>query len=561
MSKLIVGIDFGTSTTVVRGCIEGDDNLYPIKHNDSSVIPTLIYITEDGRKLFGKDAESYIANSYKGKAVSNFKMGLASADMSKKEEAKGYIKEYLRFIYDLFVAQKHQFPAYREMKVRVSYPAKWTSDMAEFMINAVKEAGFGPNVDGMTEPEAASCYSLKKRMDELQRKGILRPNKKANVMMLDMGAGTSDISIFQVSVGKQGDIFLDGVLSYPSVSEANSCGGREIDAMLSAYICKRFNIPEKHFTPAMAKMWKENIVSPSLTNNAPVTQAPSNVEMILSVLGNDDKLNGFVFSRTQFEAETTAHWENLYRIICDAFNQYRNAPATPNIGPEDIDLVLITGGHAKWYCVDELILGRGVNGYIGTGKVGKALNFAKIKQDPSRIIREALPHETVADGMCLRDTAVKIEALSSNNVWGQLFLNDAPGNMVALFNAGEKLPASKTVQFSATTRKRMIDEYFDLRLELFYGDNENKVKESSRIVFDGREIVSDIFLALIGIGFIKSNYKMVLNTTVSLDENGVMDFHGEAVLYEDEKEKQRFQFSKGDSKSIGLYGDQKEKDI
>ena len=41
------------------------DNLYPIKQNDSSVIPTLIYITEDGRKLFGKDAESYIANSYK----------------------------------------------------------------------------------------------------------------------------------------------------------------------------------------------------------------------------------------------------------------------------------------------------------------------------------------------------------------------------------------------------------------------------------------------------------------------------------------------------------------
>ena len=48
---------------------------------------------------------------------------------------------------------------------------------------------------------------------------------------------------------------------------------------------------------------------------------------------------------------------------------------------------------------------------------------------------------------------------------------------------------------------------------------------------------------------------------ISLDENGVMDFHGEAVLYEDEKEKQRFKFSKGDSKSIGLYGDQKEKDI
>ena len=307
----------------------------------------------------------------------------------------------------------------------------------------------------------------------------------------------------------------------------------------------------------MAKMWKENIVSPSLTNNAPVTQAPSNVEMILSVLGNDDKLNGFVFSRTQFEAETTAHWENLYRIICDAFNQYRNAPATPNIGPEDIDLVLITGGHAKWYCVDELILGRGVNGYIGTGKVGKALNFAKIKQDPSRIIREALPHETVADGLCLKDSTVQIEALSSNNIWGQLLVNDQKSEIFPILKAGEKLPVEKNVTTSLPITKRLNDECFDVFFRLYYGETlETAVDEHARIVFDGRMFWIDLIGSLLLIGFIKNNYKVEIKTTIKLEENGTVDFNGTVNLYDMDdkgKLKKSQEFVKGDNKQTDIY--------
>ena len=563
MSRLIVGIDFGTSTTVVRACIEGDDNVYSVKHKESSVIPTLMFDTEDGKRLYGKEAEDYHVNGYKGTLISNFKMGLASADAARKEKAKNYIKDYLHFIHDLFAEQKHQFPAYQDMKVRVSYPAKWTNDMAEFMISAVKEAGFGSQVDGMTEPEAASCYSLKKRMCELMGRDIVHVGRKANVMMLDMGAGTSDISIFQVSVGRQGDIFLDNVLSYPSVSEPNSCGGREIDRILSAYICKRLDIPEKLFSPSSAKQWKESIVSRSLADNVPVTNAPSNVSTVMSMLGKDDKLNGFVFSRSLFEAETTTHWENLYRIVCDAFKQYRKAPNTPDIGPEDIDLVLLTGGHSQWYCVEELLMGRGVNGYIGTdyrdhnGQAHKALDFRKIKQDKGRFIREALPHETVAAGLCLKDATVKIEALATNNVWGQLLVNDVKGEIFPIMKVGEKLPVMKTVSPSVPITLRLNNECFDVFFKLYYGETlETAVDEHARIVFDGRMFLIDLLGSLLLIGWMSNDYKVEVETTITLEENGTIDFKGVAKLYDMDskgKLKKSLEFSKGDNKSASIY--------
>lgn len=561
MSKLIVGIDFGTSTTVVRACIEGEENIYAIKHKESSVIPTLIFNAEDGKRLYGKDAESYNNNGYHGTLLTGFKMGLAAANPAKKEQAKEYIKDYLGFIHTLFDEQKHHLPPYQEMRVWVSYPAKWTNDMAEFMINTVKQVGFGNQVDGMSEPEAASCFSLKKRLGELRRKGILLPGKKANVMMLDMGAGTSDISLFQVSVGPQGDIFLDNVQSYPSVSEANSCGGREIDGMLSDYICTELGLPQKHFQPSAAKQWKESFVSDCLKSNLTINTLPTNVEMALSILGKDDLMNNFVFNRAVFEAKTTSHWANLYRIIEEALLQYRHNPGTPHLGAEDIDLVFLTGGHSQWYCVENLLRGQGVNGHIGVdyqgqdGKVHKALNFSKIKQDPIRLVCEALPHETVALGMCLRNTSVKVSSLATNNVWGRLLLDDSAGEIVPIIQAGEQLPLSKNKVFSATTRKRVINEYFDIKFELFYGNTiDNSVKENSHIIFDGNAFFGDILLALIGIGFMKNDYKVTLEVLITLAENGVLDFTGEAILYTDEEEQTRLAFSKGESKSVELYG-------
>ena len=59
MAKLIVGIDFGTSTTVVRYKKEGTDNILPVKDQNgtSDYIPSAIFRMEGRQQsLYGHAA-------------------------------------------------------------------------------------------------------------------------------------------------------------------------------------------------------------------------------------------------------------------------------------------------------------------------------------------------------------------------------------------------------------------------------------------------------------------------------------------------------------------------
>ena len=57
MSILILAIDFGTTTTVVCGDLQGTGNPMFIKDENSSLIPSLIYVKDDGTRYYGKRAE------------------------------------------------------------------------------------------------------------------------------------------------------------------------------------------------------------------------------------------------------------------------------------------------------------------------------------------------------------------------------------------------------------------------------------------------------------------------------------------------------------------------
>ena len=353
--KLIVGIDFGTSTTVVRYRMEDSDVIQSLKdaNGTSDIIPTIIFRNSDyGTTEYGVQALTSATSAVNGETIANFKMDLL--DPEKREHATELIEEFLTYIYSLFKEQtKGLYPSSTE--INISYPAKWDDTMVKIMKNAVAKAGFEGKINGRKEPEAATRNMLNNHLKELQHAKLLGTNKPLRIFMLDMGAGTTDISIFKLTIDDEGIPNITELLSYPSKEEVILCGGREIDHSLRNYIlnyCEEKGLkllPECVELPNV-KNWKDFSVSPKLKSEQPFPLFAA-VSLALKYSGRNDIVESFSFDRSDFEQATKEHWNKLYSLIKSAMSQYKYAK------PEDIDFVCLTGGHSAWYTIPKLFNG------------------------------------------------------------------------------------------------------------------------------------------------------------------------------------------------------------
>ena len=533
--KLIVGIDFGTSTTVVRYREEGTNVIQSLKaeNGKSEIIPTIIFRPKDGGcTVYGEQALLKIDNMIEGETVMNFKMNLLNPEL--KNEAKANIIEFLTYIHTLFEDQtKALHPDF--MDVYVSYPAKWSDDMVTFMKQAVEKAGFAGNgvvVKGMKEPQAASLNMLHECKEQLKNNGILKPGKPLRVLMLDMGAGTSDISIFKLDIDGEGKTKIGELLSYPSISEPILCGGREIDATLQRYFIdmgksKGVNIMPECVAPQIIKRWKESTLSPFLKDGTKVVM-PSNLIMLLKMMGRADIVNSFSMERDDFEHLTKSHWKKLYQLVRSAFAQYKFAK------PEDIDIVFLTGGHSNWYAVPKLFNGEGLIG--GLAKVGKdpeALNFKKIIAEPGLRMTDLcnnLPHETVARGMCLNDETVDFDMRSSNNVWGQIQIGSSKSDFKELVSKNSVLPNTQHMEFVVTEERNALfsNLEFNAGVCIYTGETqENAILQCYSFKYDDGDLMGRIIaLLLIFPALMKLPYTVKVSMDITITEEGSLKVDG-----------------------------------
>lgn len=229
----IIGIDFGTSTSVVKIKTYKDNEPMDareiadyIRFDNKDSLPTLVYETIDGKFLVGYEAENA---AVKGVLHQNFKLDLINADPGKRGEAKRYTEIFLKYIFDKYSEQKNYFPACDIETTYISYPAKWTEELRETKVSLVEKVGF-KNVKGLDEPTAAIHTVLVLESEKLS----LNDNGSANILMIDMGAGTTDLVLSQYTPNREQQISIINV--WPKAYSTTLFGGREVDEALCEYV-------------------------------------------------------------------------------------------------------------------------------------------------------------------------------------------------------------------------------------------------------------------------------------------------------------------------------------
>lgn len=432
MATRIIGIDFGTSTTVVRVHNVGVGNrVVPVAINGQRTIPTIAFRPKDSDEMYyGYDAKAKSDSNVEGTLYKNFKMDLISDDEEKRNQAEVLIQGFLRYVYDQYqnLLNDEVFDHADEVKVYVSHPAKWNSYARTLMKLSVERAGFcnQANIALKDEPTAAILAVIHERNVELKQAGMFHEKQKHKAMMIDMGAGTTDIVLCTYMVAN-GKLEIDDIFTYPSINAPGLCGGREIDDAIMSEVERFVNRMQKKPSASGEKVinklrrgvkkWKEQTISGVLRRGIILTE-PDEIagfrdtlsEFGVPVMNEKER---FSISREYFETFTRNHWVKWTELIKGAFSeakgsQYKslNCPKRP----EDVELLIITGGHSQWYIVSEYLLGKKTFANL------PAINLTKIQDRPNCLIQSADPQETVAVGLCHLDEDVVGTIAASNDV-------------------------------------------------------------------------------------------------------------------------------------------------
>lgn len=460
MATRIIGIDFGTSTTVVRVHNVGAGNrIVPLAINGQRTIPTIAFQTQGSTEMYyGYDAQAKYDSNVEGTLYKNFKMDLISDDEAKRNQSEGLIQGFLRYVYDQYQSLLNAgiFDPADDTKVYVSHPAKWNSYARTLMKQSVVNAGFCKEEDIALkdEPTAAILAVIHEKNVELKQAGMLHERRKYKAMMVDMGAGTTDIVLCTYKVAN-GRLEIDDLFTYPSINTSGLCGGREIDeAIISEaeqFVNRMQAKPSASGEKVVNKLrrrvkkWKEMTISDVLRRGI-VLPEPDEIsgfrdtllEFGVPVVNGSER---FTISRKYFETFTSEHWRQWAQLLSGAFDevkesQYDNLECPKR--PEDVELLIITGGHSKWYIVPEYLLGK--RGYIDL----PSISFAQIRRQTYRLVQSADPQETVAVGLCHLNEDVVGTIAASNDVSISFTCEGKYLGACDLIKKGVPLPYEKT---------------------------------------------------------------------------------------------------------------------
>lgn len=514
--KIFIGIDFGTSSTVISTAQLVDSKIkikpIPIKQKDhlgsvtrSALVPSIISFVNGNRLLVGihaADHKPYL--EYGVNTWHSFKQNLdkleevkypnsvlvtnPSFKISNASEALTLFFSYIkREIFEYL--NENGLPTEVEYSISIpaGFPSKEKQTLRSCLLNAGIECEDTPFIE---EPNAAIINYL------FEHNIFVESNEPKNILVLDLGAGTVDVSILRAQKGDDG--FTSKLLS---VIRLGNIGGNLIDELLAETIIKNSGISspinEMHKIELVSLCEKlkikicRDIIIDATTNFELPDFSKSNDERVIPSTVNltADGITTISLSFKEFNNIMLSYWMgkmDRHGIKDTLDKSIQNAGLDLSL----IDKVIVTGGGgrnpyiknqvANYFRNSELLISDNIQEQVSRGV---ALQSFVLNSFGKNIVTPILGHDIYLNGrnksvklfengISIPSIDVEVE-LDETSVLKELAIECSSKeneNYSKYFILPAKLPVSKLIFYIAPDQ--------ELRCEIVGVNYEKEAKES-----------------------------------------------------------------------------------
>ena len=325
MSK-VIGIDLGTTNSVVS-VMEGGEPVVITNPEGSRITPSVVGFTKDGQRLVGQLAKRQ-AVSNPDRTISSIKRHMGETDYTVAIDDKKYTPPEISAM--VLQKLKNDAEAYLGETVTeavITVPAYFNDSQRQ----ATKDAGRIAGLDVkriINEPTAAAlAYGLDKDNDE-------------TILVFDLGGGTFDVSILELS---------EGLFQVKSTNGDTHLGGDDFDKKVMDWMVEEFK-RENGIDLSADKMSAQRLIEAAekakieLSN---MSQTNINLPFITADATGPKHLD-LTLSRAKFD-ELTAD------LVERTMKPTRQAMEDADLTGSDIDKIILVGGSSRIPAVQEAI--------------------------------------------------------------------------------------------------------------------------------------------------------------------------------------------------------------
>jgi molecular chaperone DnaK len=384
--KFYAGIDLGTTNSTVSVISLPNDDSHPIHHlkqmpiyqfdaNQNPLLneyglPSYLYLDIDNKMIHSGHyaKELYSSGNRPMQTVQGVKMRLGNDSVVQVPSIKdrSYYERftmtqcsaiYLKTIRQSIIKQLHV----NISDVVITIPTAFTAEERLATINAAKLAGF-KNIHLIDEPTAALYWHVHNEDTDLLEH---LQEKSQNVLVYDIGGGTLDISIANISLTQEVK-HKSLKVKILGCSPRMDLGGNDFDQLLGAYFLYDYEKARKDLDNR--NMEQQNQMIARLVSQAEKQKIAFN-NKIRRFLNNprrkysEELTASFEVANNQ-SAYTVLTYEILQKVFSSLTDPAGNNTLTSAIRPalqkaklqaEDIDEIVITGGMSQFYLVEECL--------------------------------------------------------------------------------------------------------------------------------------------------------------------------------------------------------------